>query len=191
MAVDYEGLMSDLQRVSVQMRHNRCGHARKRMEGEQGNGLPEGHPPVSGKYPHPGHGHGHHHHHHGSGRHGQNRILAALTMQDGTSQKDLAYVLGIRPQSLTKALDTLCEEGYVERRQDEEDKRTNRVFLTESGRERAAQIAEHRRNYAENAFSMLTDEEKEQLAAILAKIAAALDEKEKAEGASAQEEDDE
>lgn len=205
MAIDNEELMNDLQRVSVQMRRNRHAHMHRHVGkggAEQGpNGAPDGAHEGVGPHGHGGpyghghggphcHGHGHggphghcyghgiggHKHHDGSGRHGQNRVLALLVMQDGTSQKDLAYLLGIRPQSLTQALDTLEKGGFIERRQDEADKRVNRVYLTDAGRSRAAKVAEDRKQYAEGMFSMLTEEEKEQLAAILKKINTAYEE---------------
>ena len=198
MAIDNEELMADLQRVSAQMRRSRRARMKHRDTDKEGNervhdgshaheGHHHGHNCAHAHGgPHHGHGHGpgapapeghgmgNHKCHGGSGRHGQNRILAVLVMQDGTSQKDLAYLLGIRPQSLTQALDSLESEGFVERQQDEDDKRTRRVYLTDAGRSRAAKVAEDRKQYADDAFSMLTEQEKDQLAAILAKIDASL-----------------
>ena len=100
-----------------------------------------------------------------------------LAMQDGISQKDLAFLLGIRPQSLTIALEKLESEGLIERKQDEGDKRTRRVHITDAGKEQSAAQAEERAAHANSMFSVLTDEEKDQLANILAKLAAALEEK--------------
>ena len=194
MAIDNEELLGNLQRVAAQMRRSRRASMKHRPIDKEGNErVHDGSHRMHGNGGHHGHGsHGHHMHgaagmppvpdghaphgygnhkcHGGSGRHGQNRILAVLVMQDGTSQKDLAYLLGIRPQSLTQALEALEEGGFVERKQDEEDKRINRVYLTDAGRGRAAKVAEDRKQHANDAFSMLTEEEKEQLAAILEKI---------------------
>ena len=189
MAIDNEELMNELQRVSAQIRSSRRARMKNRPEDKEGNervhdGSHRGHGHHHGHGHHghgphghgmPGHPVGNHKCHGGSGRHGQNRILAVLVMQDGTSQKDLAYLLGIRPQSLTQALETLEEGGFIERRQDEDDKRVNRVYLTDAGRGRAAKVAEDRRAYAEDAFSMLSEDEKEQFASILAKIGSSLD----------------
>ncbi len=193
MAVDNEELMEELQRVSMKMRRRKHPHMRPPFEGSpEGAPMPEGGhpcPPPHPHHPHPHHWHGEFgfgkgpgHHgphgprcHGGAGHHGQNRILAVLMMQDGTSQKDLAYLLGIRPQSLTQALESLEEGGFIERRADEGDKRAKRVYLTDEGRERAAKVAEERKERAEGMFSMLTEEEKEQLSTILGKIDEALD----------------
>lgn len=184
MAIDNEELMMELQRVAVLMRRSRRAKMKNRPEDKEGELRDHdgskccGHHHGGAAFGNPDsvHGYGNHKCHGGSGRHGQNRILAVLVMQDGTSQKDLAYLLGIRPQSLTQALETLEAEGFVERKQDEGDKRSRLVYLTEKGRSRADKVAEDRKQYAEDAFSMLSDDEKAQLAAILGKITASLDE---------------
>lgn len=186
MAIDDEELMMELQRVAVQVRRSRRAHIKNRPEDKEGNPRDDygdaGHGPHGHGGPHgmpdhdADHGYGNHKCHGGSGRHGQNRILAALSMQDGASQKDLAYLLGIRPQSLTQALETLEGEEFVVRKQDDDDKRISRVYLTEKGKGRAQRVADDRKAYAENAFSMLTEDEREQLDAILGKISASISE---------------
>lgn len=106
----------------------------------------------------------------------QNRVLAMLNMKEGLSQKDLAYVMGIRPQSLTTTLSQLEDSGYVERRKNAEDGRVMNVYLTGAGRERAASAAAGRKKNAEGAFSALTEEEKQQLSDILEKLSDTLEE---------------
>jgi len=58
-----------------------------------------------------------------------------LRDQEGLSQVDLADVLELQPISLVRLLDRLVEHGLVERRHDPRDRRANRLFLTESGRQ--------------------------------------------------------
>lgn len=106
----------------------------------------------------------------------QNRVLAMLNMKEGLSQKDLAYVMGIRPQSLTTTLSQLEDSGYVERRKNADDGRVMNVYLTDAGRERAASAAAGRKKNAEGAFSVLTEEEKQQLSDILEKLSDTLEE---------------
>ena len=106
----------------------------------------------------------------------QNRVLAMLNMKEGLSQKDLAYVMGIRPQSLTTTLSQLEDSGYVERRKNAEDGRVMNVYLTDAGRERAASAAAGRKKNAEGAFSALTEEEKQKLSDILEKLSDTLEE---------------
>jgi MarR family transcriptional regulator, transcriptional regulator for hemolysin len=58
-----------------------------------------------------------------------------LRQQEGLSQVDLADVLELQPISLVRLLDRLVEHGLLERRHDPRDRRTNRLFLTASGRQ--------------------------------------------------------
>ena len=96
-------------------------------------------------------------------------------MKEGINQKDLAFLLGIRPQTLGEMLQKLEERGMVERKKSEADGRVIEVTLTDKGRERAAEIAERRAVAAADMFAVLTEEEKEQLGAILDKLAGELD----------------
>lgn len=117
-------------------------------------------------------------HDHEGGRAGQERILSMLAVKDGLSQKYLAYLLGIRPQTLSEALAKLEEQGYVERKKDENDRRVTLVYLTDEGRKRAEEIDARRERKAEDISSVLTEEEKEQLASILAKLDASIEQQE-------------
>ena len=96
-------------------------------------------------------------------------------MQEGITQKDLAFLLGIRPQSAGEMLQKLEDHGLVERRKSETDARAIQLFLTEEGRAHAEEIDRMRKVVAEDVFSVLTDEEKEQLAVILDKLQTELD----------------
>ena len=101
---------------------------------------------------------------------GRGRVLTALAMKDGMSQKDLAFILGIRPQSLGELLGKLEADGYVTRERSEADRRAVKVSLTDAGREKAAKIDARRNRDASEMFAKLTDDEKAQLCALLAKL---------------------
>ena len=62
-------------------------------------------------------------------------MLFRLREQEGLSQVDLAEVLELQPISLVRLLDRLVEHELLERRQDPKDRRANRLFLTERGRQ--------------------------------------------------------
>src|SRR3974390_463063 len=62
-------------------------------------------------------------------------VLFRLRQQEGLSQVDLAEVLELQPISLVRLLDRLVEHRLLERRHDPKDRRANRLFLTESGRQ--------------------------------------------------------
>ena len=105
----------------------------------------------------------------------QARVLSMLLMKEGQSQKDLAYLLGIRPQSLTETLAQLEEAGCIERRKNPNDGRVINVYLTEAGRKRAEEAVNNRKQRAEGAFSALDERDKEELARILTKLSDALE----------------
>src|SRR4029077_1614199 len=62
-------------------------------------------------------------------------VLFRLREQEGLSQVDLADVLELQPISLVRLLDRLVEHGLLERRPDPRDRRANRLFLTQRGRQ--------------------------------------------------------
>ncbi|MBR4904245.1 MAG: MarR family transcriptional regulator [Selenomonadaceae bacterium] len=64
---------------------------------------------------------------------GQGRILSALRRMHNISQKELGYILDIRPQSLGELLQKLETNGYIRRYHSKEDKRALIVELTEKG----------------------------------------------------------
>lgn len=182
MAINNEELMGKFVRTGMIMRHIDGEEAKGHKHGHghgHGHGAPEGHeghgPHGEGKC---GHGHGHEKGH-GKGkcgrRRGQERVLTMVSMKEGINQKDLAFLLGIRPQTLGEMLQKLEERGMVERKKSEADGRVIEVTLTDKGRERAAEIAERRAVAAADMFAVLTEEEKEQLGAILDKLAGELD----------------
>ncbi|MBB6733263.1 MarR family winged helix-turn-helix transcriptional regulator [Cohnella zeiphila] len=62
-------------------------------------------------------------------------VLAILwNSGDGLTQKELHEKLRIRPASLTNVLDLLVAGGWVVRRQDAQDARVKRIYLTDSGK---------------------------------------------------------
>ena len=140
---------------------------------------PEGFPPEgapAGPSGFPGHGPGH-----GPGgpkgkhRQGQARVLTAVAMKEGINQKELAFLLGIRPQTLGAMLQKLEEFELIERKKSEKDGRAIEVRLTDAGRTHASEIAERHALAATDILAVLSDDEKEQLGAILDKIGAELE----------------
>lgn len=103
---------------------------------------------------------------------GQGRVLKLLRLKPEMSQREMAEILGIRPQSLGETLSKLEAAGYVEREPMENDRRSLVVRLTESG----AQAAESGPDAGEDdIFSCLDEGERAQLEAILDKLAAQLE----------------
>ena len=65
--------------------------------------------------------------------HGYGRIMAVICHHDGLTQSELADLLDIRPQSLTRSLADLEENGYITRARLENDHRNVVVLITEKG----------------------------------------------------------
>jgi MarR family transcriptional regulator, organic hydroperoxide resistance regulator len=65
---------------------------------------------------------------------GQEWVLFQLWTEEGLTHSQLVKNLGVEPPTITKTIDRLEKTGLVERRQDEEDARVSRVYLTPAGR---------------------------------------------------------
>lgn len=98
------------------------------------------------------------------------RVLRLIREEDGISQRKLAALLSIRPQSLSELLAKLEKDGYITRRQNPDDKREIFVELTESGEQRAKEVETVREQQAVNFFSALSTEEQEKLSELLDKL---------------------
>ncbi len=99
---------------------------------------------------------------------GQGRILAMLKIQPEIKTRELAYLLGIRQQSLNELLNKLEKSGYVERGPSAEDKRVMVVHLTEKGKK----IQQPETDYQE-ILNCLSLEELQQFGEYLDRIIAA------------------
>src|SRR3981081_3979720 len=47
----------------------------------------------------------------------------------GRRQRDLAELMEMQPITLTRLIDRLCDNGWIERRSDDTDRRVNRLYL--------------------------------------------------------------
>lgn len=105
---------------------------------------------------------------------GQGRVLAMLKIQPEISSKDLAYLLGIRQQSLNELLNKLEKKGYVTRVPSETDRRVMLVRLTEQGKQAQAQSSE---TDDAGIFDCLSPGERDQFNAYLDRMIAVFEEK--------------
>jgi len=58
-------------------------------------------------------------------------VLVRLQRREGVKQSELAEALDLAPITLARLIDKLSAAGLVERRDDESDRRANRLYLTE------------------------------------------------------------
>ena len=125
----------------------------------------EGHRPMHG------HGPGHCRKH--DRVFGRERVLNVIgSYENGVRQKVLTEELRINPSSVSEMISKLENDGYVKRTVDPTDKRATLISLTELGEARAAELQYEKNEKLDKAFGNLTDDEKEQLIALLEKLTA-------------------
>src|SRR3981081_3912819 len=61
-------------------------------------------------------------------------VLAKVERVEGMKQSELADRMHMQPITLTRLIDRLCENGWIERRGDETDRRVNRLYLRKAAR---------------------------------------------------------
>ena len=66
---------------------------------------------------------------------GQPEILEYLNEHGDCSQKELADFLGVTPASIATSLKRMSKSGFIEKTPDENDRRINRLSLSEKGKE--------------------------------------------------------
>lgn len=103
---------------------------------------------------------------------GQGRVLTLLSLREEISQRDLLYLLDMRPQSLGELLIKLERGGYIERKSSEDDRRVMMVKITDEGKRAASRTD---RPDSDGLFDCLTDGEREALSGYLDKIIAAIE----------------
>jgi MarR family transcriptional regulator for hemolysin len=71
-------------------------------------------------------------------------VLAKVERSEGLKQSELAEQMDMQPITLTRLIDKLCEHGWIERRDDDTDRRVNRLYLRKTARPLLAKLAELR-----------------------------------------------
>ena len=107
---------------------------------------------------------------------GYGRILDVLSESDGLSQREIAEMLDIRPQSASEAIASMESQGLVEKRANAQDKRSSLIYITRMGRDRQIALRNDRIENARRIFEPLTSDEKNTLLELLNKVATALEE---------------
>ena len=97
-------------------------------------------------------------------------ILTALRGEQWRTQLELARSLGIEGPTLTRHLDGMERAGLVERRRDPNDRRAVQVEITDAGAALHNRLRAHVIAFDERLRAGLTQDELEQLRAVLAKL---------------------
>jgi MarR family transcriptional regulator for hemolysin len=61
-------------------------------------------------------------------------VLVKVERSEGMKQTELAELMEMQPITLTRLIDKLCEQGWIERRSDATDRRVNRLYVRKAGR---------------------------------------------------------
>jgi DNA-binding MarR family transcriptional regulator len=105
---------------------------------------------------------------------GQDQIMLALDHADGQTPGQLAARLGVRPPTITKTINRLQVQGFLEKRASEADARQAHIFLTEAGRDTIRAIEKSVRKTEKQALKGLDRKEQKALSKLLARIEANL-----------------
>lgn len=105
---------------------------------------------------------------------GQDQVMMALSDEDGQTPGGLASRLGVRPPTITKTINRLQAQGFLERRASEADSRQAHIFLTDSGRDAIRAIEKSLRKTEKQALRGLDKKEQKALLKVLSRIEANL-----------------
>ena len=106
----------------------------------------------------------------------QYHLLEALREADELTVGVLAEAAGVAAPTATRMLDGLERDGHVVRRHSAEDRRSVLVSLTSSGRVSVEAAHERVSAWRRRVFESLEPEEREQAAALLARLSRVLEE---------------
>ena len=68
-------------------------------------------------------------------------VLAKVERFEGMKQTELAEQMEMQPITLTRLIDRLCDNGWIERRSDDSDRRVNRLYLRKAAKPLLAKLA--------------------------------------------------
>jgi DNA-binding MarR family transcriptional regulator len=101
---------------------------------------------------------------------GQDQIMLALDLEDGQTPGQLASRLSVRPPTITKTINRLQAQGFLEKRASEADGRQAHIFLSDSGRETIRAIEKSVRKTEKLALRGLDKKEQKMLGRLLARV---------------------
>lgn len=94
------------------------------------------------------------------------RLLACAAENPGVSSRELCDLLDVRPSSLSEMLSRAEADGLLTRAVDEEDRRIQRITLSDKGSKLVSEMTAARDQDAEKKTACLTEEEKKQFCSL-------------------------
>lgn len=101
---------------------------------------------------------------------GQDQIMLALAAEDGQTPGKLAERMGVRPPTITKTINRLQTQGFLEKRASSADQRQAHVFLTETGQAAIKSIEKSVKKTEKQALKGLDKKDQKVLAKLLSRI---------------------
>lgn len=86
-------------------------------------------------------------------------LLMLIKQVQPVQLKDLASKMYLTPGAITQAIESLCKEGYLVRKQDEQDRRSVFVTLSEKGVSMVASLQAVLQKHFTEMLTTLTDDE--------------------------------
>ena len=99
-------------------------------------------------------------------------VLKKLHVKDGLNQNELAFLTYRDKSSLARLLSKMESKNYITRKQSNEDRRSNEVFLTDAGRGVYKKARPVIKKLIDNMEYGITEEEKQQIIHILRRVQA-------------------
>ncbi|GAA0105361.1 MarR family transcriptional regulator [Paraclostridium sordellii] len=103
-------------------------------------------------------------------RSGQLMFLMDLYLKDGKNQEEISERLKIDKATTARALKKLEEQDFIKRVKDDNDKRSNKIYLTDTSKDLKEDVYGVLDEWNEKISKSLTKEEKETLANLLEKV---------------------
>lgn len=97
-------------------------------------------------------------------------VLARLARNEGVKQTVLADILEVSPITLARQIDRLEAGGWVKRQPDPQDRRANRLYLTETAGPVMEELKSRANESREEALEGLSDEERDTLVDLLTRV---------------------
>lgn len=94
---------------------------------------------------------------------GHYTLIFYLSHNNGSSQDDISRNMEIDKTTVARGLARLEEQGYIERKVDEKDRRVNRVFLTQKASELIPMLMQYSNQWQEILVSDFSESERELL----------------------------
>lgn len=101
---------------------------------------------------------------------GQYAFLIRISENEGINHKDLSHLVKIDRANTTRAAKKLEEVGYIRSEQDPEDRRVQRLYLTDKGRDIIPVIKQELTTVSQIMSQGLSSEEQEHLTSMLETI---------------------